>query len=251
MNDIIPLSEGSFTVGANKKFIPFDPEIDSLNDRVRGSLLVEIQPFLIKTPKDIILIDAGLGFKTNQGVLQIHQHLIDHGINPLDVSKVLMSHLHKDHAGGLTVEDATTGLRTLAFPMAQHYISGKEWAYAKSQDGNSYHAADFMILEGRDNLTLLNESGTIDGYINYETSGGHCPFHLVFLIELGDTPIFYGGDEASQLSHMKTRFKAKYDFDGERSMVLRQQYWEKGNAHHWKMLFYHDLKTPMFQLGNF
>ena len=249
MNKIIPLSEGSFTVGSNKKFIPFNPEMDHLNDRVRGSLLVEIQPFVVITSQDILLIDSGLGFKDPDGTLQIHQNLLRNGINPMDVTKVLMSHLHKDHAGGLAVEEVSTGLRTLAFPFAQHYISRNEWNYAISQDGLSYHCSDFTILEGRDNLTLLDDSGVIDGYIKYETSGGHCPFHMVFLIEESEGLIFYGGDEASQLSQMKTRFKAKYDYDGEKSMHLREFYWSEGIKHHWQMLFYHDIKVPVIQLG--
>lgn len=248
MNKIIPLSEGSFTVGSNKKFILFNPELDQLNDRVPGSLLVEIQPFVVITPDDILLFDTGLGFKEPDGTLQIHQNLLRYGINPMDVTKVLMSHLHKDHAGGLAIEEASTGLRTLAFPFAQHYISRNEWNYAISHEGLSYHSSDFNILEGRDNLTLLNDSGVIDGYIKYETSGGHCPFHMVFMIEGRDGIVFYGGDEASQLSHMKTRFKAKYDYDGERSMHLREHYWSEGVKCHWKMLFYHDIKVPFIQL---
>lgn len=249
MNKIIPLSEGSFTVGSNKKFIPFNPKLDQLNDRVRGSLLVEIQPFLVITPEDILLIDTGLGFKESDGTLQIHRNMLSNGINPMDVTKVLMSHLHKDHAGGLTVEEGSTGQRTMAFPFAQHYISRNEWNYAIAQDGLSYHYSDFNILESMENLTFLDDAGVIDGYIKYETSGGHCPYHMVFKIEGSDGFIFYGGDEASQLSHMKTRFKAKYDFDGEKSMHLRDHYWSEGVKHHWKMLFYHDIKMPIIQLG--
>ncbi|HEY0271731.1 MAG TPA: MBL fold metallo-hydrolase, partial [Chitinophaga sp.] len=103
---IIPLSEGAFTVDKTKQFVPFNVEKDSMQDRSGGSLLVEIQPFLVITGHDYILLDAGLGFRNANGVLQLHQHLIDHGVNPMDISKVLMSHLHKDHAGGLLQTDA-------------------------------------------------------------------------------------------------------------------------------------------------
>ena len=46
---IFPLSEGSFTIDQTKVFIPFDVRSDNLNERPRGSLLVEIQPFVLIT----------------------------------------------------------------------------------------------------------------------------------------------------------------------------------------------------------
>ena len=42
---IIPLSEGSFTIDKSKIFVPFDLEKDELQQRHSGSLLVEVQPF--------------------------------------------------------------------------------------------------------------------------------------------------------------------------------------------------------------
>ena len=91
---IIPLSEGAFTIDKSKLFIPFDTDTDDLQKRAVGSLLVEVQPFLVITSDDVLLLDAGLGFEKN-GLLQIHQNLIDAGINPSEVTKILMSHLHK------------------------------------------------------------------------------------------------------------------------------------------------------------
>ena len=62
---IIPLSEGAFTVDKTKLFIPFDTDADDLQKRAAGSLLVEVQPFVIVTSKDILLLDTGLGFEKN------------------------------------------------------------------------------------------------------------------------------------------------------------------------------------------
>src|ERR1700734_3766508 len=100
---IIPLSEGAFTIDKTKRFVPFDLEKDDLQQRPVGSLLVEVQPFAVVTTEDILVIDTGLGFAQN-GVLQIHQNLRNAGIDPANVTKVLMSHLHKDHAGGIITE---------------------------------------------------------------------------------------------------------------------------------------------------
>ena len=117
---IIPLSEGAFTVDKTKQFIPFDLEKDKLQDRNAGSLLVEIQPFIIITAKDILLIDTGLGF-TKNGMLQIHQNLLKNAINPSEVTKVLLSHLHKDHSGGISQQK--NGERVLSFDNATYYVN--------------------------------------------------------------------------------------------------------------------------------
>ncbi|HEX4849888.1 MAG TPA: MBL fold metallo-hydrolase, partial [Puia sp.] len=71
---IIPLSEGAFTVDKTKLFIPFNVAQDELQNRSKGSLLVEIQPFVVVTSEDIIVLDTGLGFEVD-GQLQIHRNL--------------------------------------------------------------------------------------------------------------------------------------------------------------------------------
>jgi hypothetical protein len=56
---IIPLSEGTFTIDKTKLFIPFDEQNHDLQERTKGSLLVEVQPFVVITSKDILLLDTG------------------------------------------------------------------------------------------------------------------------------------------------------------------------------------------------
>ena len=99
---IIPLSEGSFTIDKTKLFVPFDNDTDQIKARPAGSLLVEVQPFVVITSKDVLLIDTGLGFSDADGVMQIHTNLRAAGVDPASITKVLMSHLHKDHAGAVS-----------------------------------------------------------------------------------------------------------------------------------------------------
>ncbi|MBD0333401.1 MAG: MBL fold metallo-hydrolase, partial [Chitinophagaceae bacterium] len=44
---------------------------------------------------------------------------------------------------------------------------------------------------------------------------------------------------------MKIRYKTKYDYNPEKAMKLRQQWWEQANKEGWSLLFYHDTKTPV------
>jgi glyoxylase-like metal-dependent hydrolase (beta-lactamase superfamily II) len=243
---IIPLSEGAFTVDKTKQFVPFKLNSDDLQQRPLGSLLVEIQPFAIITDKDILVIDTGLGFTNQNGILQIHQNLLDNGINPSDITKVLLSHLHKDHSGGVTKEDALLKQRFFSFPNATYYVNKDELAFALSKGKPSYIPEDFALLQNSGQVILTEGNGTIDGYIDYEVTGGHSPYHQVFKISGNGQTIFFGGDVAPQLQQMKGRFIAKYDFDGKKCMELRQQWWEQGQKENWVFLFYHDIKTPVY-----
>lgn len=241
---IIPLSEGSFTIDKTKIFVPFDKAKDDLQQRPIGSLLVEIQPFVIVTKKDILLLDTGLGFYNEDGSMQLHKHLADNGIAPGSVTKVLLSHLHKDHAGGIQDEKHSR----LGFPGAQYYVNRKELEFASEKNSLSYEPPMFSMLASSGQLIQLDDRGMIDGYISYEMSGAHSAYHTVFTIEEENEKIFFGGDVAPQLQQMKNRFIAKYDFDGKRSMELRNQWWEQGKKEHWTFLFYHDIKSPFIRL---
>ncbi|MEZ5015593.1 MAG: MBL fold metallo-hydrolase [Flavipsychrobacter sp.] len=247
MAKIIPLSEGVFTVGHDKDFVPFDVDKDELTDRPRGSLLVDIQPFLIVTDKDVMVLDTGLGYKKD-GVLQIHTNLRKNGYEPEEVTKVLMSHLHKDHASGLCYED-DNGMVKTTFPNAKYYIYRPEADFALEKGAPSFNPDSLHPVLSSDQVEWLDgEEGVIDGYIKFFHSGGHSPQHIVYLIDDGQNKVFFGGDEAPQLKQMKIKYIAKYDYNGKRAMELRAQYAEQGKNEAWQFLFYHDVKLPVSQL---
>ena len=177
---IIPLSEGTFTIDKTKLFVPFDDASHNLQDRPVGSLLVEIQPFVVITSKDILLIDTGLGFEKN-GKLQLHHNLIDAGINPSEITKVLMSHLHKDHAGAVGIEKGGLGSR-LSFPNAIYYVQRSELTFAFEKGFPSYITEELTCLQNAEQVVLLEGNGDIDNYINYAITRAHSPQHQVFSI---------------------------------------------------------------------
>jgi glyoxylase-like metal-dependent hydrolase (beta-lactamase superfamily II) len=244
---IIPLSEGSFTVDKTKIFIPFEVTNDQLLERARGSLLVEVQPFVIITSKDILLIDTGLGFE-KKGELQIHTNLKENGIDPGQITKVLMSHLHKDHAGGISKRDKF-GNYHLAFPNARYYVQQKEFDFAMDAGFPSYMTEEISALFRNSQVEWLNGDGIIEGTIKYEITGAHSPFHQVFWIEEDNAILFFGGDDAPQLQQMKNKFIAKYDYNGKKCMELRQQWWQMAPSQGWTFLFYHDIKTPVYSVA--
>jgi len=124
--------------------------------------------------------------------------------------------------------------RFISFPYATYYVQQREFDHAISAGSSSYHPEAFQLLEAFSKLVWLQEDeGWIDDQIRYQVTGGHSLFHQVFWIEEAGEIAFFGGDVAPQLQQMKSRFVAKYDYDGKRSMELRQQWWESSKADHW------------------
>jgi glyoxylase-like metal-dependent hydrolase (beta-lactamase superfamily II) len=245
---VYPLSEGVFTIGHDKQFVPFNLETDELNDRPTGSLLVEVQPFLVVTGRDVIVFDTGLGFSNADGILQIHDNIRQHGYEPAAVTKVLLSHLHKDHAGCLVFED-DNGLIKTTFPNAEYFIYRAEADYALATGLPSYHTQDIEpLLQTSQVRWLEGEEGVIDGYIRFVHTGGHCPQHIVFMLDDGRDKLFFGGDEAPQLKQMKVKYIAKYDYDGKKALAVREKYAAQGKQEGWQFLFYHDVKSPVSTL---
>lgn len=243
---VIPLSEGTFTIDKTKLFVPFDKNADDLQQRSVGSLLVEIQPFAVITSKDVLLLDSGLGFEQN-GKMQIHENLNKAGIDRGDVTKVLLTHLHKDHAGGVSMG---TNHDKPSLANATYYLQERELRFALKKGFPSFIPEEISILKNSDNIVFLNEDeGLIDDYISYKVTGAHSPNHQVFWIKENNETAFFGGDDAPQLQQMKHRFVAKYDHDGKKAMELRRSWWEQGQKEKWKFLFYHDVKNPVMDFG--
>lgn len=245
---IYPLSEGSFSIDQTKVFVPFDTQKEQIQDRPKGSILVEIQPFVVITEKDIILFDTGLGYMNKQGVLQIHENLMAIGINPSSVTKVFMSHLHKDHAGGMSYVHPQFQERFVSFPYATYYVQQREFDLAMSNSSASYIKEQIAFLADFSKVVWLTEDqGVIDDYIHYLLTGGHCLYHQAAWIKEDDEVFFFGGDVAPQLQQLKSKFVAKYDMDGKAAMEWRQKWWEQGQKEEWTFAFYHDITHPLFK----
>ncbi|WP_126650790.1 MBL fold metallo-hydrolase [Chryseobacterium aureum] len=242
---IIPLKEGNFSASKSKDFTLLTEE----NSDKIGGIKMSVQPFLIITENDYILLDAGIGWKNESGATVVSELLERENIHPGQVTKLLISHLHKDHIEG-AVKLTENGFEA-AYPNAQMYIQKRELDFAMEMKGNP--SFDFDVLEKLiqlPNIIWMNEDqGHITEEISYEVAGGHTPFMQVFWIRENEETVFYGTDDLPQASYLKYHLAYKSDFDGRKAMELRLSWEKEARENNWKILLYHDLDKAVVEVN--
>jgi len=234
---IIPLNEGIFTVTKDKIFTKITrEEVEVANLEL---LKMSVCPFLIVLPDDLILLDAGLGW-VNAAKPVIVQLIEEAGYRAQDVTKVLLSHLHKDHIDGLGYMDGDDFVCN--FPNAGIYLQQNELTYALGEIGSHSFNQDVLekVAELPNLVFMTDNQGSVGNFIHYEVTGGHTPFHQVFWIKEGGVTAFYGADNLPQKSYLKFHIAYKSDFDGVTAKEQRQKWEQQAKEEHWTVLFYHD-----------
>ncbi|KPH14330.1 MBL fold metallo-hydrolase [Chryseobacterium sp. ERMR1:04] len=240
---IVPLKEGNFSASKTKDFTLLTEEN---RDAVKG-IKMSIQPFLIITENDCILLDTGIGWENEAGKNVISEIFDRENITPDQITKILLSHLHKDHIDGI-IKNTESGDEA-SYPNAEIYIQKRELDFAMENKGNP--SFDFDILEKLiqlPNIVWMNDDqGQITDEISFEVVGGHTPFMQVFWIKENGETAFYGADDLPQESYLKYHVAYKSDFDGRKAMELRQKWEKEAIENHWKVLLYHDLDKAIVE----
>lgn len=238
---IIPLQEGNYSVSKNKEFTKLN-ELSPAAD-----LKMAINPFLVITDQEYLLLDVGLGLVDDVNKPLMHSLLEQAQVKPSRITKILLSHLHKDHMAGLGRMEE--GRFVPNFPEAKIFLQKRELAFALEQkDVPSYNPRLLEKLAELPNLIFMeDDEGMISNEISYQVTGGHSPFHQVFWIREQKQTAFYGADNLPQRGYLKLHIAYKSDYDGKKAMMLRQEWERKANKEHWAVLLYHDMKLPILR----
>lgn len=240
---IIPLKEGNFSVSKTKEF----SLLTEKNFNEAGGIKMSVQPFLIITGNDYILLDTGTGWKNENGSTVVYEILKSENILPEQITKIVFSHLHKDHING-TIKLTENGFEPV-FPHAEIYIQKRELDFARENKDNPQfdHPTLEKIIQLPNIVWMDDDKGKITDEISFEVVGGHTPYLQVFWIRENGKIVFYGSDNLPQESYLKYHVAYKSDDDGRKAMELRQLWQEKATNEHWNVLLYHDLEKTAIQ----
>ena len=146
-----------------------------------GRLSGNVLAFLVKMKGRAILFDAGLP----DG--RIAAELKKNGLAAGDVKTILLTHLHRDHFGGLLDAEGKA-----AFPNAEVYVGRAEraWWINKKKDQNVIRA--FAQYAGR--IHEFESGARVMPGVKALDTSGHTPGHVSFLLKSGKEKLLIIGD---------------------------------------------------------
>ena len=198
-----------------------------------------------------ILVDVGNGskydeklrsiFKIDSNQYNLISSLKKFSISPSDITDVILTHLHFDHAGGSTYREG--GEVKPTFPKAKYYVQREHWRAATNpteRDRASFMSEDFMPLQFHSLLEYTEGEGEILPGVSVRLVHGHTPALQCPLITDGTTTVFYCADLIPTTSHLALPWIMAYDLRPlvtleEKKTILNQAVDES-----WIIFFEHD-----------
>jgi glyoxylase-like metal-dependent hydrolase (beta-lactamase superfamily II) len=206
---------------------------------------------LIMKGSDAIVVDTGIGNRLGSVERKIFDHgegwLIDGlkllGMEPADITHVLLSHLHFDHCGGI-VRGSRAGGFEPAFPRARIFVQRGEIEVARNSRNERLRAAYRHINECLEPVAALVEPIEADtellpGVIATVT-GGHTADHQVAVVNSEGQGFVHMSDIVPTRSHMRGPWNQAYDLDALRTMEQKAHYLRRAIAERWWISFAHD-----------
>lgn len=171
----------------------------------------------------VVLVDDGMGEKwdpkardiyaIDRAGLGVDAGLAAHGIAREEVTDVLLTHLHFDHAGGTTRRGAGGALE-LSFPRATYHLQRRNWQWAhgpSEKDRGSFLADDFELLGHTDQLHLVDGEAALFPDFALFVSDGHTVAQQLPRF-LGDgRHVTFCGDVIPTHAHLRPSWVMGYD----------------------------------------
>ena len=207
---------------------------------------------LVETRDGLVLIEAGCGDKWTDKERAMYalaprtavDALAEIGVDPRDIAHVVLTHLHFDHAAGLTREDA--GALVPVFPNARVHVQRQEWVDAlanKSTMTRTYLRTHLdpiaCVVELHDGMaTPLDRVALIP-------TPGHTWGHQSVLVlpdrsDASSPPVLFAGDACPTLHHAHPAASLGYDMLAYDAMLSKREILGRAAREGWRLAFDHD-----------
>jgi glyoxylase-like metal-dependent hydrolase (beta-lactamase superfamily II) len=243
--DVNTLETGRFALDGGAMFgivpKPIWSRFHPADERNRVELAMRV--LLIRDGKRNILVDVGIGTKLPPKLVDIYRVELERSslgsslgkfdLHPTDITDVILTHLHFDHAGGATQKRDGTVLPT--FPEATHYVQKAHWELAMNptvKDRGSFMKDDYLPIRDAGRLELLDGESEILPGIDLVIVNGHTDAQQLVRIRGNGKTLLYCCDLVPTVGHLPYPYVMAYDLRPlvtieEKKRILGQAYEEK------------------------
>ncbi|CEA05545.1 putative quorum-quenching lactonase YtnP [Metalysinibacillus saudimassiliensis] len=222
----------------------------------KNQIELPTEPILIQYQGKNMLLDTGVGFNKlnekqlrNYGVTQesaLTSSLDELGLTAADIDYVLMSHLHFDHAGGLT--EWQGDVLVPAFPKAKVYVSQIEWDEMREpniRSRNTYWKDNWEPIV--DQVVTYEDQIEIMPGIEMIHTGGHSNGHAILKFTQNGETILHMGDIMPTHAHQNPLWVLAYDDYPMTSVFAKERLMKEALANGYWFSFYHDAYYRMIK----
>ncbi len=173
--------------------------------------------FLIRTPEQNILVDTGYGAKLLDNLKAL-------GLDPKDIDVLLITHMHRDHIGGMMKDGKKV------FPGTKVYLDKIEYEYWMNEPRRRANVEEAMNAY-KNGLNLFTP-GDINGKFKVLLPGisaiaayGHTPGHTMYMVESKGQKLLIWGDLTHAMAFQMPypQVAVTYDVDHKAAVASRKK----------------------------
>ncbi|HHI78398.1 MAG TPA: MBL fold metallo-hydrolase [Planctomycetes bacterium] len=207
-----------------------------------------------------LLVDTGVGDKwspkladiyaVDHSQLSIERGLAEHGLKASDITQVLLTHLHFDHAGGAT-RKREDGSIVPTFENATYYVQkgNLEWARNPTEkDRASYLPENWEPLIEAGVLEVIEGQGEFLPGIELILSFGHTDAMQLPRFHDKGQSLLYCADLVPTASHIPIPWVMAYDNRPLVTIEEKKSILPRAAAEGWWLFFEHDIQGPAAQV---
>jgi len=204
--------------------------------------------------KNVIIVETGIGHKNPKKFIEmfainhdkntLSNTLSDIGYSKENITHVILTHLHFDHAGE-ALHYADDGKLKPTFPNATYYVSERNWEAGinpSPRDQASYLDFNYKLLEDEGLLELVSDNSEILNGVSTYTVDGHTTGQQLIKISDGDKAVIFCSDLIPLKSHLKLPWIMGYDLNAALTLKEKKEFLDKACEFNWLLFFYHDPK---------